>query len=107
MPDQKPNQACVYFLKLSSPLGNLWHMASWYVGSARDGLTLERRIKAHRCGRGSAFTRAAVERGITIEVAGVVYAGRDFEQWIKRQKCHSRTFARLDKAGRIERPTWL
>lgn len=72
----------VYLYHLSAPLGNERHQAQHYVGSARD---LGARDAMHRRGRGSHFTRAAVERGITLTLARVWDGcGRDVERRIKR-----------------------
>ena len=56
----------VYLYHLETPLGGERHSAQHYIGSARN---LDARDAAHRAGRGSHFTRAAVERGIGMTLA--------------------------------------
>lgn len=74
--------AGVYILELASPLGNAaTHQARYYCGYTTN---LEGRLWHHQNGRGAAFTRAAVERGISFSVAlWLPGAGRDVERAIK------------------------
>jgi len=74
----------VYILKMSRPLGNDQHRAQYYIGWARD---LEARLHFHRTGRGAAFTRAAAQQGIEMEVVcWIPGATKRAERWIKNQK---------------------
>lgn len=74
----------VYILKMSAPLGNENHQAQYYIGWARD---LEARLHFHRTGRGAAFTRAAAQQGIEMEVVvWIPGASKKAERWIKNQK---------------------
>lgn len=76
----------VYILQLERPLGNERHAAQFYVGFAQTMQTLPRRIEHHKAGRGSAFTRAAVEKNISFEVVLVLPDGtREDERKIKAQ----------------------
>lgn len=81
----------VYILELSEPLGNERHSARYYVGWTSN---VEGRLWYHEGGHGAAFTRAAVERGITLKiVVWIPGAGRDVERRIKRQKNTARFVA--------------
>lgn len=74
----------VYFLRLDTPLGNPeTHTAEFYTGWTTD---LDKRLAEHRAGRGSAFTRAAVERGIGFSVIHQIEGGRSLERAIKNKK---------------------
>lgn len=76
-------QGFVYILKLSEPLGNRNHQAIFYVGFA---INLEGRLWHHRNGTGAAFTRAAVERGITMDIIFSMPGTRADERRIKNRK---------------------
>lgn len=102
-----PWKGRVYFLCLDTPLGSRQHSAQWYVGYAKDDRALEQRIKAHRAGRGSSFTRAAFERGIEIHFKGFIYGDREKERQIKREKGHSRVFSRFERQQVILCPLHL
>lgn len=97
----------VYFIHLESPLGNNRHQASWYVGWAKDDMTMERRVRQHFAGRGSSFTKAAVERGISMRFMGYIVGTRQTERDIKNYKATERKFEILDRRGEIVRPSWL
>ena len=73
----------VYVLKLDAPLGNSRHRAQFYVGWA---VNLDRRLKHHRNGTGAAFTAAAAERGIGMQVVWSAPGTRALEREIKRWK---------------------
>lgn len=76
----------VYILQLERPLGNSRHKAQYYIGWCNDD-RLEARLWHHRNGRGAAFTRAAVERGINFDVVLTIPgASRSDERRIKNQK---------------------
>ena len=82
-----------YLLHLSRPLGNTQnaramaqHYSGWADDPDGDGQGLERRIAEHLAGRGAKITRAAVERGITIELVAVWRAPLAFEKQLKRRK---------------------
>lgn len=78
------NRDGVYILELDQPLGNDKHQARYYCGWTRD---LDGRLWHHQHGSGSAFTRAAVERGIGMQLALFIPgAGRDVERAIKNSK---------------------
>lgn len=73
--------AGVYILELAQPLGSAKHQARFYCGYTTN---LEGRLWHHQNGRGAAFTRAAVERGIGFSVAlWLPGAGREVERAIK------------------------
>lgn len=78
----------IYILKFERPLGNpakKHGTAQFYVGYCDDG-KLERRLKAHRTGRGAAITRAASQQGISFEVVLTLPGDRNTERAIKNQK---------------------
>lgn len=78
----------VYLLCLSVPLGNRENpraQASHYIGFAETD-RFHARIAEHRAGRGAAITRAAVGRGIAIEVARTWSATMSFEKALKALK---------------------
>lgn len=76
----------IYILKLDSPLGTHKHYAQWYVGWTQDEFTLPKRMECHRAGKGAAFTRAAVERGIAFEVVLTLPGDKTEERRIKNLK---------------------
>jgi len=80
--------SAVYLYHFEQPLGNERHTAQHYVGYA---VNLDARDAMHQRGRGSHFTRAAVERGIAFRLARVWHgATREIERRIKRS---GRSFA--------------
>lgn len=84
MENQQHSGEGVYILELSKPLGNERHSASLYVGWTSN---LAGRLYYHEGGQGAAFTRAAVERGITFKVVLFIPgATRELERKIKRYK---------------------
>lgn len=72
----------VYLLCLSGWLGSDRHKARHYLGWTND---LEERIREHRRGKGSKFTQAACQRGLTIRVAEVWIGTRQLEKQLKRR----------------------
>lgn len=87
-PQHATTDSGIYLLHLDSPLGNERHQAQHYVGWARN---IQLRLKTHAAGRGSHFTRAAVERGIGWRVARV-WCGAD-RTAERRVKASGRSFA--------------
>lgn len=73
----------VYILRLEVPLGSDRHSARFYTGWARN---LDGRIYHHAQGRGAAFTRAAVERGIGFTLVWSMPGTRADERRIKNRK---------------------
>lgn len=78
----------VYLVLLSSPLGSDRHQARFYLGSA---LNLDKRIRQHRSGQGSAMLRAANQKGIDYEIIKSLQlptaaAARKLERRLKRRK---------------------
>lgn len=85
----------VYMLKISEPLGNEKHQAMYYLGYA-DDKRLQERVAEHRAGYGAAITRAAIERGYTLELIMVIPKGtRKLERQLKNWKSHRRVLDRL------------
>lgn len=69
----------VYLLHFADPLGHAQH----YLGWALDHLD---RVNAHLAGKGAALVRAAVRRGIHVELVRTWEgADRTFERRIKRR----------------------
>lgn len=97
----------LYWLELYEPLGTSKKQSRLYLGFASDDVRLWRRIVAHANGRGSAFTRAAIERGIGFKVIGVCEGTRDDERMFKNRRNHRREFERLQRRGLIRLPAWL
>ena len=59
--------------------------ASHYLGWASDRPgALKHRLREHRTGQGAAITRAAVERGLTLDLADVLPGDRHEERRLKR-----------------------
>lgn len=87
----------VYILKLSAPLGNSKHQAQYYVGWTKDEITLPKRIACHQSGHGAAFTKAAVEMGITFEVILTLPGDKSVERQIKNQKNTARFVERYTR----------
>lgn len=97
----------LYFLKFSQAIGSSRHEAAYYLGWARDDVTLERRIKDHRSGRGAAITKAAVASGARLEVVAVMPGNRDDERRIKNSHNHKRWLLRNESLHGWHVPTWL
>lgn len=80
----------VYLIHFSAPLGNPGNaraQAQHYLGYTID---LDARIAQHRAGQGAALTRAAVERGITFEVAATWPGDWHLEKHLKALKATPR-----------------
>lgn len=90
----------VYILMFSQPLGNERHRAQFYIGSCHDHL-LNDRLAQHRSGKGAAITKAAVERGFTINLVATLPGMREEERRLKRQKNTPRLVKQLRKKGLI------
>ena len=76
----------VYMLHfVGGALGSERHSASTYLGYCDDG-PLDERLAEHRVGRGAAITRAAVEKGLRLEVVASVPGDRALERWLKNKK---------------------
>ena len=83
-----PSFSCCYLIKLDKPLGNQKHRAQYYLGSC---INLKKRFEQHLNGNGAAFTRAAVEKGISFEIIYIWRTktkgeARQLEAKLKRQK---------------------
>lgn len=72
----------VYLLCLSGYLGSDRHKARHYLGWTND---LDQRIRDHRNGKGSKFTQAACQRGLTIRLVEVWQGTRRLEKALKRR----------------------
>lgn len=74
-----------YLLHFDRPLGNPSNprgQAQHYLGSTDRAI--EQRFAEHLSGRGAKITRAAVERGIQLQVVRVWHEGsRELEIWLK------------------------
>lgn len=103
----------VYLLHFAAPIGahdNPRGMARHYVGWSPDP---QRRLWAHRAGRGAALTRAVVECGIQMTIAAMWPGYRSDEREAKRQKnaprvcpvCRAEREARLAGRDSIARDT--
>lgn len=98
-------KSCVYFIELSSPVGNDVHSAQTYIGYANDG-DWERRLKEHRQGKGSKMLAYAASVGIEFRVIMTMPGDRKLERGLKNQGHGKQLFARL-LAGRVpERVTY-
>ena len=97
----------LYWLELDEPLGNARKSSRLYMGFASDDVRLYRRLIAHAHGRGSSFTRAAVDRGIGFKCIGIAEGTRADERRLKNRKNHRREFETLQRRGLIRLPTWL
>lgn len=75
----------VYVLQFSAPLGSAKHRASTYIGYADPG-RLQERLAEHRAGQGAAITRAAVDRGYSLQLVAAIDGGRDLERRLKNFK---------------------
>ncbi|MDX2138360.1 MAG: GIY-YIG nuclease family protein [Chloroflexota bacterium] len=93
-------EGVVYILKLERPLGTARHSAQYYVGWSKN---LNARLRFHRQGRGAAFTKAAVDQGIRIEVVWSAPGTRQLERWIKNRKNTARFLERYH-AGKVVLP---
>lgn len=83
-----PSYSCCYLIRLDKPLGNQKHSAQYYLGSC---VNLKKRFEQHLKGVGAAFTRAAIEKGISFEIVYVWRTkskreARQLEVKLKRQK---------------------
>lgn len=80
------NSRITYILEFSQPLGSQHPrgQARYYVGSVELG-TINRRMKQHRTGQGSAITRYAVQNGINFKHVATIYDD-GAEQRIKAYK---------------------
>ena len=72
----------VYLLHFERPISNR-HTTQHYIGYAD---VLQRRIDAHRAGRGARLVEVAAERGIGFQVARVWRGDRGLERQLKRRK---------------------
>ncbi len=86
----------VYILELSSPLGNESHQAKYYIGWAKN---FHARFAHHCKGTGSAFTRAAVEKGIVLTPVVLIEGDRSLERRLKNQKNAARIVRRYQGAS--------
>src|SRR5437879_3085357 len=78
----------LYILHFSEPLGDTTNPKGYalhYSGCCADG-RLEDRLLEHRSGYGSKITRAAVERGISLELAATLEGSYTEEKILKLQK---------------------
>jgi hypothetical protein len=76
----------VYLLHFATPLGDPARSHAWashYIGWALDA---EQRLAEHLAGRGAAITRAAVQRGIRLEIVRTWPGTRDLERLLKSFK---------------------
>ena len=77
----------VYIIKFSAPLGSDHPKgrAQYYVGYTR--MSIRNRLKVHRAGYGAAITRAAVQKGLTLNIVWTSSKGsRQLEREIKSWK---------------------
>jgi predicted GIY-YIG superfamily endonuclease len=86
----------IYILKFSDTLGNVKHRARYYLGYCEPG-RLNGRLAEHRAGIGAAITRAAVERGYSLEVVASFPGDRTLERQLKRRKSHRRIVERWQR----------
>jgi predicted GIY-YIG superfamily endonuclease len=93
--------AIIYILRLERPLGNERHRAEYYIGSTQNKRTFKMRMYYHSIGQGAAFTRAAVERGISWTVVATLAGERELEQRLKRMKNTARIVRNLQ-----QNPDW-
>lgn len=91
----------IYLLEFSHPLGNENHRAKYYLGYCQDD-GLDSRLEEHRNGYGAAITRAAVERGFTLELVGTLPGDRNEERRLKRYKKHSQIARMIGQQEIIE-----
>jgi predicted GIY-YIG superfamily endonuclease len=87
----------IYILRFERPLGNPRNprgMAQYYIGWCEEG-KLDRRLAAHRAGRGAVITRAAVREGIRFDVIFTMPGSRKDERRLKNQKNTPRLVRRL------------
>ncbi len=94
-----PSCSCCYLIRLDKPLGNEKHSAQYYLGSCSN---LKKRFEQHLKGTGSAFTRAAVEKGIAFQIVYIWRTkskreARQLEIKLKRQKKQSTSFGKTIK----------
>lgn len=77
-----PPKDVVYLLHFSEPYKGATHYLGW---TCRFGF----RMREHRAGRGAALTRAAVEAGISFEVARLWWGyNRHDEKRLRSMKCN-------------------
>jgi predicted GIY-YIG superfamily endonuclease len=86
----------IYILQFDRPLGNTQHRARYYLGYCEPG-RLDQRLAEHRAGIGAAITRAAVERGYSLEVVASFPGDRTLERRLKRRKSHRRIVERWQR----------
>lgn len=87
----------IYILQFDKPLGSHKHSAQYYIGFCEDDSCFNRRIKAHRAGRGAAITRAAVARGISFKVVATMEGDRTMERRLKNYKNTAQIVRNLEK----------
>lgn len=89
--DPRDNQpGVIYLLHFDQPLGDPSRprmSARHYVGWSMER-TVVRRIREHREGRGASITRAAVARGIGMQVVAVTRGTRNDERRLKNNGHH-------------------
>jgi predicted GIY-YIG superfamily endonuclease len=87
----------VYMLGfVGGALGSERHSACTYLGYCDDG-RLDERIAEHRAGRGAAITRAAVQKGFTLELVASMSGDRKLERWLKNKKNSRAALAWMQK----------
>lgn len=86
----------IYILEFDQPI-NPGRPARYYIGWAKDDMTFTARLKHHANGTGSAFCRAAAERGIGFTVVAMMPGSREDERRLKRQKNTPRIVERYRK----------
>ncbi len=88
----------IYMLKFSEPIGNpnVCHgQAQFYLGYCADNRLAER-LAEHRNGTGASITRAAIEKGLTLNLCMVIPKGtRKLERQLKNWKSHRRVLNRF------------
>lgn len=86
----------VYILRFSKPLGNAKHSAQFYIGYCEPG-RLADRLAEHNAGAGAAITRAAVEKGYSLEVIATFKGDRTLERRLKARKATARIVERYKR----------
>jgi len=93
----------IYILEFERPLGNPDNprgQARYYLGYCGDSQrSLEKRLREHRAGEGSALTRAAVQRGIAFTVALTLPGDRTVERQLKNRKNTPRLVRQLRRSS--------
>lgn len=87
----------IYILQFEKPLGSAKHAARYYIGFCESDECFNRRIKAHRKGKGAAITRAAVARGINFKVVATMEGDRTLERRLKDMKNTAQIVRNLEK----------